>query len=76
MAVNEVSAVRFRRNLGEMIARVQFSNDTIIIKKGGKDAAALIDAALYRRIRRMWEAFDDLTGKLAAATKMCPKTKV
>jgi len=63
--IQEVDAVKFRQNLGEMIARVQHSNDTIVIKKSGKPAAALVDPALYYRIRNMWDTFDKLTGKLA-----------
>jgi hypothetical protein len=35
------------QNLGEMITRMQYSNDAVIINKGGKPAAVLIDSALY-----------------------------
>jgi prevent-host-death family protein len=71
--IQEVTAVKFRQNLGEMIARVQYSNDAVIINKGGKPAAALIDSALYERIRRMWDTFDELTGKLADAYSSVPE---
>lgn len=56
-----------------MIARVQYGNDAVIINKGGKPAAVLIDSALYERIRRMWDTFDKLTGKLADAYASVPE---
>ncbi len=42
--VNEVNAVSFRQNLGEMLNQVQYRNDSIIIHKDGKPVAALVDA--------------------------------
>jgi prevent-host-death family protein len=71
--VQEVTAVKFCQNLGEMIAKVQYGNDAVIINKGGKPAAVLIDSALYERIRRMWDTFDKLTGKLADAYVSVPE---
>lgn len=65
--VSEVSAVSFRQNLGEMLNQVQYRNDTIVIKKDGKPVAALIDAELFARIRRMRDRFDSLTGRIAEA---------
>jgi prevent-host-death family protein len=64
--VTEVSAVKFRQNLGEMLNRVQYRNDSIVISKDGKPVAALVDAELFERIRRMRSRFDELTAKLAA----------
>ena len=63
--VSEVSAVKFRQNLGEMLNTVQYRNDSIIIKKDGQPVAALIDTTLFERIRAMQERFDELTDKLA-----------
>lgn len=65
--VSEVSAVSFRQNLGEMLNQVQYRNDTIVIKKDGKPVAALIDAELFARIRRMRDRFDSLTDRIAEA---------
>jgi prevent-host-death family protein len=73
IVIQEVTAVKFRQNLGEMIARVQYSNDAVIINKGGKPAAALIDSDIYERIRRMWDTFDRLTEKLADAYASVPE---
>ena len=50
--ITETSAVAFRQNLGEMLAIVQYRNDSVLIKKDGKPVAALIDAKLFARPRR------------------------
>jgi prevent-host-death family protein len=65
--ISEVSAVNFRQNLGEMLNQVQYRNDSIVINKDGKPVAALVDAELFARIRRMRERFDALSGRVAAS---------
>lgn len=73
--VNEVSAVTFRQNLGEMLNQVQYRNDAIVINKDGKPVAALVDAELFGRIRRMRERFDALTARIAAAYADVPEAE-
>ncbi|MCB5363583.1 type II toxin-antitoxin system Phd/YefM family antitoxin [Pusillimonas sp. CC-YST705] len=63
--ITEVSAVNFRQNLGEMINQVQYRNDSIVINKDGKPVAALVDAELFARIRRMQERFDALSRRIS-----------
>lgn len=70
--VNEVSAVTLRQNLGEMLNQVQYRKDAIVINKDGKPVAALVDAELFGRIRRMRERFDALTARIAAAYAEVP----
>lgn len=65
--ITEVSAVTFRQNLGEMLNQVQYRNDSIVINKDGKPVAALVDAELFARIRRMRERFDALSERIAQA---------
>lgn len=65
--ITEVSAVNFRQNLGEMLNQVQYRNDSIVINKDGKPVAALVDAELFARIRRMRERFDALSERIAEA---------
>lgn len=65
--ITEVSAVKFRQNLGEMLNQVQYRNDSIVINKDGKPVAALVDAELFARIRRMRDRFDALSGRIADA---------
>jgi prevent-host-death family protein len=65
--ISEVSAVNFRQNLGEMLNQVQYRNDSIVINKDGKPVAALVDAELFARIRRMRDRFNALSGRIAEA---------
>jgi prevent-host-death family protein len=70
--ISEVTAVNFRQNLGEMLNQVQFRNDSIVISKDGKPVAALVDAELFARIRRMRERFDALSDRIADAYAAVP----
>ena len=65
--ISEVNAVNFRQKLGEMLNQVQYRNDSIVINKDGKPVAALVDADLFARIRRMREQFDALSIRIAEA---------
>jgi prevent-host-death family protein len=67
MMITEVSAVNFRQNLGEMLNQVQYRHDSIVINKDGKPVAALVDAELFARIRRMQERFDALNNRISEA---------
>jgi prevent-host-death family protein len=50
-----------------MLNQVQYRNSSIVINKDGKPVAALVDAELFARIRRMRERFDVLTSRIAEA---------
>jgi prevent-host-death family protein len=63
--ITETNAVAFRQNLGEMLNRVQYRHDSIVINKDGKPVAALVDARLFERIRLMQVRFDALCDRLA-----------
>jgi len=63
--ITEVNAVTFRQNLGDMLNQVQYRNDSIVINKDGKPVAALVDAELFARIRRLRERFDSLSNRVA-----------
>lgn len=56
-----------RQNLGELLNGIQYGHDQIVITKGGKPVAAMVDCALFERIRLMNHEFARLTDKLAAA---------
>jgi len=71
--VTEVNAVKFRQNLGEMLNQVQYRNDSIVINKDGKPVAALVDAELFARIRRMQDRFDELSDRIAKAYADVPE---
>ncbi len=73
--INEVSAVTFRQNLGEMINQVQYRHDSILIKKDGKPVAALVDAQLFERIRRFNNRFDALSQDITDAYANVPQNE-
>lgn len=64
--ITETSAVTFRQNLGEMLNQVQYRHDSVVINKDGKPVAALVDARLFERIRRMQGRFDALCQRIEA----------
>jgi len=64
--ITETNAVNFRQNLGEALNQVQYRHDTVVINKDGKPVAALVDARLFERIRRMQGRFDALCLRLEA----------
>lgn len=71
--ITETSAVAFRQNLGDMLNRVQYRRDSIVITKDGKPVAALVDAALFERIRAMQQRFDALCDRLAKGYESVPE---
>ncbi len=70
--IHSVSAVSFRQYLGEMLNQVQYRKVGIVINKDGKPVAALVDADLFARIRRMRDRFNELSDQVAAAYKGVP----
>lgn len=73
--ITETNAVKFRQNLGEMLNTVQYRHDSVVINKDGKPVAALIDAQLFGRIRRMQDRFDALSGKMAQGFAEIPEAE-
>ena len=73
--ITETTAVNFRQNLGEMLNQVQYRHDSVIINKDGKPVAALVDARLFERIRRMQDRFDALCQRIEAGFANLPEKK-
>ena len=73
--ITETSAVNFRQNLGEMLSQVQYRHDSVVINKDGKPVAALVDARLFERIRRMQSRFDALCQRIEAGFANVPAAK-
>ena len=71
--ITETSAVNFRQNLGEMLSQVQYRHDSVVINKDGKPVAALVDARLFERIRRMQDRFDALCQRIEAGFANVPE---
>jgi len=64
--ITQTNAVAFRQNLGEMLNLVQYRHDSVVINKDGKPVAALVEARLFERIRRMQGRFDALCQRIEA----------
>jgi len=62
--IRQTNAVAFRQNLGDMLNQVQYRRDSVVINKDGKPVAALVDARLFERIRRMQARFESLCQRL------------
>lgn len=73
--ITETSAVAFRQNLGEMLSQVQYRHDSVVINKDGKLVAALVDARLFERIRRMQERFDGLCWRIESGFADVPQAE-
>jgi prevent-host-death family protein len=71
--ITQTSAVNFRQNLGEMLNQVQYRHDSVVINKDGKPVAALVDARLFERIRRMQGHFDALCQRIEAGFSNVPE---
>jgi prevent-host-death family protein len=71
--ITQTSAVTFRQNLGEMLNQVQYRHDSVVINKDGKPVAALVDARLFERIRRMQGRFDALCQRIEAGFAVIPE---
>ena len=65
--IREATAMKVRQNLGELLNEVQYRRDSILVTKGGKPVAALVDIDLFQKIRLMDTEFDRLTAELAKA---------
>lgn len=73
--ITEATAVALRQNLGDMLNRVQYRRDSIVITKDGKPVAALVDAALFERIRAVQDRFDALCERIAKGYENVPEAE-
>jgi prevent-host-death family protein len=62
--IREATAMTVRQNLGELLNEIQYRQDQIVITKGGKPIAAMVDFSLFDKIRLMRNEFDRLTSDL------------
>ena len=74
--IREAPAMTVRQNLGDLLSEVQYRKGKIVITKAGKPVAALIDIALFERIRKLDEEFDRMREELARAFAKIPEKQV
>ena len=56
--MSKVSAAKAREQFSEMINRAAYGKETIIITRGGKDAAALVPAEAVKLLLELEEQLD------------------
>lgn len=67
--IKEATAMTVRQNLGELLNEIQYRHDQVVITKGGKPVAAMVDVKLFEKIRLLKGEFDRLSLELAGAYK-------
>lgn len=73
--IRESSAMTVRQKFGELLNEVQYRRDRVLITKAGKPVAALIDVALFEKLRKLDEEFEQLTGAIRKAFSKVPQQK-
>lgn len=74
--IREAPAMMVRQNLGDLLSEIQYRHGKVIITKAGKPVAALIDIALFERIRKLDGEFDRMRAELAQAFADMPEKQV
>jgi len=67
--IKEATAMTVRQNLGELLSEIQYRHDQVLITKGGKPVAVMIDVNLFEKIRLLKSEFDRLSAELAGVYK-------
>jgi prevent-host-death family protein len=73
--IRETTAMAVRQKFGELLNEVQYRRDRVLITKAGKPVAALIDVALFEKLRKLDDEFDQLTGEIRKAFSKVPSRK-
>jgi prevent-host-death family protein len=73
--IRETSAMTVRQKFGELLNEVQYRRDRVLITKAGKPVAALIDIALFEKLRKLDEEFERLIGGIRKAFAKTPPQK-
>jgi prevent-host-death family protein len=71
--IRESTAMAVRRKFGELLNEVQYRHDRVLITKAGKPVAALIDVALFEKLRKLDEEFEKLGGEIGKAFTGVPQ---
>jgi prevent-host-death family protein len=64
-----------RRTLGKILNDVRYRRSRVLIAKAGRPVAALIDMALFDKLRKLDEEFEQLTASLRKAFSKSPSQK-
>lgn len=75
MMIRESSAMTVRQKFGEILNEVQYRGDRVLITKAGRPVAALIDVALFEKLRKLDEEFERMRGEIEKAFVNVPSRK-
>ena len=70
--IRESTAMAVRQKFGELLNEVQYRRDRVLITKAGKPVAALIDVALFEKLRKLDAEFEQLCGDIKKAFTRVP----
>lgn len=56
-----------RQHLGELLNEVQYRHGKVLITKAGRPVAALVDIAMFERLRKLDEEFERLRAEISEA---------
>lgn len=73
--IRETPAMTVRQKFGELLNEVQYRRDRVLITKAGRPVAALIDIALFEKLRKLDEDFEILTKDIKNAFVKIPAKK-
>ena len=65
--IKEAPAMTVRQRLGELLNEVQYRHGKVVITKAGKPVAALVDFAVFERLRKLDEEFDSMRAQIRQA---------
>ena len=74
--IREAPAMTVRQNLGELLNEVQYRHGKVVITKAGKPVAALVDIAMFDRLRKLDQEFDRMRADIAKAFSAMPEKKI
>ena len=74
--IREATAMTVRQNLGELLNEVQYRHGKVVITKAGKPVAALVDIAMFERLRKLDQEFDRMRADIAKAFSGMPGKKI
>ena len=64
-----------RQHLGELLNEVQYRRGKIVVTKAGRPVAALVDIAMFERLRKLDEEFDRMRGRNRAGVRRYDRTR-
>ena len=65
--IRQASSMEVRQNFGEIINEVQYKHSSVLVKRGKKPVAAIVNIDLFEKIRSMEKEFYRLVTSLQQA---------